>query len=171
MKSLLLLPALLFSCSLYAAEKHDHREHGAHVHGSAELSIAFDGGQGKIEFKSPSDSIIGFEHVAKSAADKKASEDALKKFETNIADMMSFDKSLQCQFSKEKLEVVLEGKNHSDTVASFNVRCAKAPVGTTLVFNIQKYFPKLKDIDAQIIADAVQKSLEIKANGTSVELK
>lgn len=174
MKYLLALATLLLSCTLLATEKtekHDHREHGAHVHGSAELSIAFDGAQGKIEFKTPSDSIVGFEHAAKSAADKKAVEDSLKKFETNIAEMISFDKTLQCQFSKEKLEVVVEGKNHSNTVAAFNVRCSQSPVGATLVFNIQKHFPKIKDVDAQIIADTVQKSVEIKAAGTSVELK
>lgn len=156
--------------SLSAAEKHAHREHGAHVHGAAELSIAFEGPQGKIEFKSASDSIVGFEHAAKSTADKKAIDEAFKKFEEKISEMIAFDKALQCQFSKDKLEVVSEGGNHSNTVAAFSIRCTKSPVGTKLVFNIQKHFPKLKDIDAQIIADNVQKSLEIKSAGTSLEL-
>lgn len=171
MKTFFALPALFLACSVYAAEKHEHREHGAHVHGAAALSIAFDGAQGKIEFKSPSESLFGFEHAAKSDADKKAMDEAFKKFESNIADMISFEKNLACQFSKDKIEVVFEGKNHSDTTAAFSIKCAKSPVGSKLVFNIQKQFPKLKDVDAQIIADTVQKSAEIRSNGTTVELK
>lgn len=171
MKHLLVLALFLITGPLSAAEKHSHREHGAHVHGAAELSVAFDGPQGKIEFKSPSESVFGFEHAAKTAADKKAVDDAFKKFETNIAEMISFEKSLECQFSKEKIEVVFEGKNHSNTAAAFTVRCNKSPVGTKLQFNIQKHFPKIKDIDAQILADSVQKSVEIKSSGTSAELK
>lgn len=170
MKCLLALSVLLVAHSLSAAEKHAHREHGAHVHGAAELSIAFEGPQGKVEFKSASDSIVGFEHIAKSATDKKIVDEAFKKFEGKISEMIVFDKSLQCQFSKDKLEVVSEGGSHSNTVAAFSVRCTKSPVGTKLVFNIQKHFPKLKDIDVQIIADNVQKSLEIKSAGTSLEL-
>ena len=171
MKYLLAFSVLLLALFVSATEKHAHREHGAHVHGAAELSIAFEGPQGKIEFKSASDSIVGFEHAAKSAADKKSADEAFKKFEGSIGEMITFDKSLQCQFSKDKLEVVSEGGNHSNTVAAFSVRCAKSPVGTKLVFNFQKTFPKLKDIDAQIIADSIQKSLEIKSVGTSLELK
>lgn len=171
MKSVIAFTVLSLSLSAFAAEKHEHREHGAHVHGSANLSIAFEGAQGKVEFKSPSESLFGFEHAAKSAADKKAVDDAFKKFESNIAEMIAFDKSLNCQFTKDKIDIVFESKNHSDTAASFSVKCAKSPAGTTLTFNFQKFFPNLKDVDAQIIADTVQKSAEAKANGTSVELK
>lgn len=163
MKILFFLSTLLFASLLHAAE--------AHVHGSAELAIAFEGTQGKVDFKSPSDSIFGFEHVAKTAEDKKSIEDALKKIERNIDQMISFDQVLKCQFSKEKVEVAFEGKNHSSTVAVFNVKCEKAPLGSKISFNIQKFFPRLKNVDAQIIVDNVQKSLKIKANGASLELK
>jgi hypothetical protein len=44
-------------------------------------------------------------------------------------------------------------------------------MNTKIIFNFQKFFPRLKDVDAQIIVDSLQKSAEIKANGTSVELK
>lgn len=171
MKSFFALPILFLSCSLCAAEKNQHREHGAHVHGSADLSIAFDGPQGKIELKSPSEGFFGFEHVAKSAADKKAVDQAFKKLETQISDMVRFEKNLNCQFSKDKFDVNFEGKNHSDTTAAFFVTCDKSPAGSTITFQIQKHFPRLKDVDAQIIVDSVQKSTEIKNDGTSVELK
>jgi len=172
MKKYIFVLSILFTFkNSIAAEKHDHREHGAHVHGSAELSLGFDGSQGKIEFKSPSESLFGFEHGANSAADKKAVETAFKKFETNIGEMIQFEKNLQCRLTKEKIEVVAEGGNHSDTTAAFAVKCDKSPLGSKVIFNFQKFFPGLKDIDAQIIVDALQKSAEIKASGYSLELK
>jgi hypothetical protein len=171
MKIYSIFAGILLSLSALAIEKHEHREHGAHVHGSAELSIAFDGLQGKIEFKSPSDSFVGFEHKAKSAADKKTRDKAFKKFETNISEIISFDKSLTCQITKDKIEIFAESDTHSDTSASFTAKCEKSPLGTKITFNFQKFFPQLKDIDAQILIDSLQKSAEIKTNGTSIELK
>jgi len=166
---ILTFAALLLTFDIHAKE--EHREHGAHQHGSAELSVAFDGPTGHVEFKSPSDSIVGFEHSAKTPADLKTKELAFKKFEGNIAEMVSFEKSLDCKFKTEKLEMTADSARHSDTIANFSVKCLKSPAGTKLSFHFQKYFSKLKDIDAQILIDAVQKSAEIKANNTVIELK
>jgi hypothetical protein len=163
--------ATLFCNSGHAAEKYEHREHGAHIHGAAELSIAFEGLLGKIEFKSPSDSVVGFEHVAKSTADQKTKDNAFKKFETNISEIISFDKSLKCQILKDKIEMLTDSDNHSNTTAAFTAKCEKSPVGSKITFNFQKFFPRLKDIDVQILVDAIQKSAEIKTNGTTLELK
>ncbi|HEY8270649.1 MAG TPA: DUF2796 domain-containing protein, partial [Pseudobdellovibrionaceae bacterium] len=127
MRVYLIFAALLLSLSTPAAENHKHREHRAHLHGSAELSLGFDGIQGKIEFKSPSDSIIGFEHMAKSSADKKIKDEALKKFETKISEIISFDRSLKCQITKDKIEIVAESDTHSDTTATFTAKCEKSP--------------------------------------------
>lgn len=171
MKMLLVTLFCLIAPALHAAEKHEHREHGAHQHGSAEVSLAFDGAQGKFEFKSPSDSIVGFEHAAKSAQDIKTRDEAFKKFESQIGDMVSFDKSLNCQFKKEKLEMLAESAKHSDTQASFNITCAKSPEGSKVIFNFQKHFPNLKDVDVQVLTEKVQKSIEAKSNGTILELK
>lgn len=169
MTPVLLLFILLFHPNLQARE--EHREHGAHQHGAGELSIAFDGVHGKVEFKSPSDGIVGFEHPAKSATDKKTRDEAFKKFAANIAEIVSFDRSLQCQFTQEKLEMTAESTKHSDAIVNFSVKCAKSPAGTKLTFNFQKFFPALKVIDAQILIDAVQKSAEIKGNDIGLELK
>lgn len=171
MKILLSLSALFLASTLHAGERHQHREHAAHVHGSAELAMAFEGTQGKIDFKSPSESIFGFEHVAKTAEDKKTLDDALKKIEKNIDQMIRFDQTLKCQFSKEKIDVIFEEKKHSSTVAIFNVKCEKPVLGSKLTFNIQKFFPRLKEIDVQIILDNFQKSLKLKSDGNSLELK
>lgn len=168
---------------------HSHREHGAHQHGAGEMGIAFEGANGKIEFKSSSESIFGFEHEARTDGDKKRQQEGLSKLENKIGEIVVFDPSLNCRISKEKVEVVRESEaaaasqdakpakkahrhaEHSETVGMFAVVCDKSPVGTDITFNFQKHFSRLKDVDVQVIADAVQKAAEAKKNGVKISLK
>ncbi|MBC7371662.1 MAG: DUF2796 domain-containing protein [Bdellovibrionaceae bacterium] len=171
MKTLILfLSSSLFCGSAFAAPS-AHREHGAHVHGSAELGIAFDQGVGKMDFKSPADSIVGFEYKPTKPADKKKLASTLVNFEAQVAQMLVFEPSLHCVFTKQKLEPVYEAEGHGDFVAEFSVHCDKSPAGTTLTFNFQKFYPRLKDVDAQVVVGDLQKSVEIKTNGQLLELK
>lgn len=166
----ILLIATLVSVAS-AKEQKSHREHGAHAHGAGSLGIAFEGSSGRIDFKMPGESIIGFEYVAKSAKDKSKRDTALLVLEKSIAEMIVFEASLNCSFTKEKIEVVAESAKHSSVVAGFNIACAKSPVGSEIVFNFQKQFPKIKDLDVEVVADAVQKSVEVKKNNTKLLLK
>lgn len=42
------------------------RRHDAHVHGVAEINIAVEGTKATVEFRAPAESVMGFEHEAKS---------------------------------------------------------------------------------------------------------
>ncbi len=57
MKTFILVLSLFFGLTLHA--KKTHRQHSVHKHGAGTLGIAFDGKNGKLEFKIPSDSIFG----------------------------------------------------------------------------------------------------------------
>lgn len=167
----LLLAFIFLSFAVSAGEKHTHREHSAHAHGAGNLGIAFEGAKGQIDFKIPSESIFGFEYVAKSEKDKKKRDEGLIKLETKISEMVVFDSSLNCKITKDKIEVVAESIKHSNAVAAYNVVCDKSPVGTEITFNFQKQFPKIKDLEVQVIADNVQKSVEVEKNNTKLLLK
>ncbi len=95
---------LLFISLFANAQDKKHREHKAHSHGHAELSIAFDSLVGQLEFKSPAESIVGFEHQAKSDKDKQKLTTAKVDFETNIAKYVQFDSNLGCKFEKNLLK-------------------------------------------------------------------
>lgn len=152
--------------------KGEHREHHAHKHGAAKMAIAFEGQKGKITLELASEGVYGFEYAPKKEADIKKQKDGLAKLENEISSMVSFDSKLKCVIAKEKIEVDQhEGGKHSDIDASFNVNCAADPTGTSIVFNVQKSFPKLKDVDVQILIGDLQKSVEANKNGFAVELK
>lgn len=149
-----------------------HRQHGAHKHGSAKMGIAFESFKGQLTLQLASEAIFGFEYVPKKEADKIKQREGLEKLERNMASMVAFASDLKCVFSKEKLEVDYhEGGKHSDIDATFNIVCEKDPLGSTLTFNIQKFFPKLADVDVQLLFADLQKSVEANATGFKVELK
>ena len=165
---------MMMACSAFAVHKegHKHREHSAHKHGSAEMAIAFEGTKGEIELAAPSESIYGFEYVAKKEADKKTQQEALALLEKNISDMVQFDAALGCVIKKEEIEVEQhKGEKHSHVDAKFSVTCAKSIAGSAMTFNIQKTFPKLKDVKVTLVADEVQKSLDVKKDGEKLEVK
>lgn len=177
MKNIIVILISFLTVAAYSKGK-PHRQHGAHHHGAGSLGIAFDGVQGKLELKVPAESILGFEHTAKTDKDKKTQESQLSKLETNIGDIVVFDSSLKCAISKDKMEMVKDEQEatskkaeHSDVLAVFNVACEKSIENTKVVFNFQKYFPKIHEIEIQILVGSVQKSAEAKKSGTSVEIK
>jgi len=175
---------LLFSVGVWA-KGGEHRHHEGHVHGSAQLNLAFDDLQGKLEFKGAAEGVVGFEHEAKSEKDKKTLAEVVQKFENSLAQMVVFDSSLGCEFTKEKLGLQTEEKEskkagtkkhrhhhaeHADFVAEFNIQCKSPVKGSTVKFDFT-IFPRLKDIDVTFLMGDLQKSLEVKSKPVSLELK
>lgn len=180
MKLFLVILVFIFNVSLQAKEK--HRKQAAHVHGAGTLGIAFEQAKGTLQLQIPSESIFGFEHAAKSESDQKAMSEGLQKLEMKISELVTFDSTLKCQISKDKIEVVKEKEDkgehknghhgeHSEVVASFTVNCGKSPVGSKLTFNFQKYFPRIKDLDVTFLAENIQTSAEVKKAGTVLVLE
>ena len=101
----------MFSAVARAAEK---RHSEAHVHGVAEINIAVEGSKADIEFRAPAESVMGFEHEAKSESDKKKRDAALRTLQNKMNQMVLFDPKLSCKFSEPKTTVVEEkGKKRS----------------------------------------------------------
>jgi hypothetical protein len=168
----ILSTVLLFSLSSFAKGKKVHRHHEAHVHGGAILNIAVDQLKGKLEFRAASAGVVGFEHTAKSEKDKKTVSEAISTIEAKISQLIQFDSSLGCVFTKEKIELVPESESssHSDFVAVFNITCTKSVVGSKVTFDFTS-MKKIKDLDVTVLADAVQKTAEVKSKPVTLELK
>lgn len=161
---------------------------GAHSHGQAVVTLAFDKGVGKAEVMAAAESIVGFEHKPKSEADTKKVEEAAKVFEQKIKEIVVLDPSLGCEFKKNTIVMVHEnaereesgthkhnhhkhghGADHADFSASFDVTCKKSPLDTTVVVDFTETFPKVKTIDLTALVEQIQKNVKKKAS--KVELK
>lgn len=165
-RACLFLSVLCCTASVFS----EVREHGGHVHGQGSISIAFDGIQGTIELDTPGDAVLGFEHEAKSKKDKQKQADALKKLETEISRMVVFDEALGCVITPKKMEVKHDGA-HADLEAEFQVSCKTSPLGSKILFQVQKVFPGFHQVAVQVLVGNVQKKVVVKKNGVSVDLK
>jgi hypothetical protein len=163
-------PAWLSFCLLFALNAQAHREHKAHAHGQAQLTMAFDQIQGSAEFETPAEAIVGFEHEAKSAKDLQRKQEAFLKFEKDFPQMLKLDPALKCQFHTDSIEMKTEGGGHADFVASFKIQCEKSPLGTALTLDFSSY-KGLKMVKATILAGTIQKSVDVKSKPVRVELK
>ncbi len=164
----IIFPLLILSALALAAgkKKSEHREHEAHVHGSATLAIAFDKTKGQIEFKAAAEGVLGFEHEAKSEADKATLAAAVAKFE-KPAELFQFPPDLMCQFSKDKVGLVPDGK-HADFVANYQVSCQTAPTRSKMQVDFSA-FPGLKDVDITVLSDTTQQSIEARKMPTTIQ--
>ncbi len=166
MKTLIFF-AMIWKFSL--ADASDHRSHHAHVHGNGTLAIAFEGSSGKVEFKAPAESVVGFEHKASSKADQAVLAETLSKFEKDIAKWVQFETSLSCKIKKDHVAMEAEG-SHADFVANYTVACLKPVHGTRLIIDFTS-FPKLADLDITILIGDLQKTAEAQRRPITVELK
>ncbi len=146
-------------CAL-SAQAETQREQKAHVHGAAQVSIAFDGKLGEITYDGAAQNIYGFEYVAKSTADKKKQSESLKKFEKNILKLIQFDPDLKCLVTEARVSPEQEG-NHSDVKGQFKISCDRTPLGTKIKLDFVKDFPTLQKMEIQLLADSVQKNIKI----------
>lgn len=82
-----------------------------HVHGEAELFIAIEGNQVLLEFESPADNIIGFEHAPKTQLQQKQLESSLVKLDSHTS-IATFSEA-NCQ--QISAEVTSPFKDHHKT--------------------------------------------------------
>ena len=151
------------------AEK-TQRHHKAHVHGEAQIHVAFDGLKGRVEFKSPAEAILGFEHSAESDRDKKKLEDTRLSFEKKMSSWIQLDPSKNCNWTPKKIHQEVDAKGHSDFEASFDVECSSSPEGTRAQVDFSE-FKRIKKIELTLLTDSVQKTVKKRSNKFEFDFK
>lgn len=160
----------MFKILLISAISLAASEPKSHVHGQGQVNVAIQGKRGQIEFRAPAEALFGFEYEARSKADKRKKDKALKALDEKISEMIVLDENARCQIRKEISEVI-QGRKHIDVEVEYIIECEAPLAGTSIEFNFKKVFPRLKKVKVDLIADDVQKSLETTKNGESIELK
>ncbi|WP_323145644.1 DUF2796 domain-containing protein [Pseudomonas marginalis] len=195
---LLALPfALLPLAIAHAADEHDHdHEHGslgAHEHGVGRLNAVLDGQALELELDSPAMNLVGFEHLATSAADKAKVAAARKQLETPLA-LFNLPKAAGCVISSQELNSPLFGDkpeadhddddddhdakdgahehhhDHSEIHAHYQFTCATpTALGNLDLTQVFKTFPATQKIQVQLIGPSGQQGVE--ATATAATLK
>jgi hypothetical protein len=136
----------------------------AHEHGSIDFEVAVEGKTADFEMSGPAESFIGFEHVAKTAKEKKALVDATNMWNTKFFELISFDKSLNCKTSGASFEQKMEKGNHSEIAAAIKVSCEKDLKGAKVSVNLRSHFKNIKNLKMEIIGNESKTIKITKAN-------
>jgi Protein of unknown function (DUF2796) len=162
--------------ALPAAEKrHAH----SHVHGSAEMNIAVEGKNVAVEFRSPGEAIIGFEHEAKSDADRKKHDAAVKILKERFAEMVILDQKLGCAPGLAEVTVVQTNRGgkeakksgeHREVRARHTFTCQSDPIGSRVRFGVTKIFPSVHELKVLVLSGNKQSGATIKKDKGDVGL-
>ena len=193
---LLALPfALLPLAVAHAHEEHDH-EHGslgAHEHGVGRLNAVLDAQALELELDSPAMNLVGFEHVATTAADKAKVAAVRKQLENPLA-LFNLPKGAGCVVSSQELNSPLFGDkpeadhddddhdddakdgahehhhDHSEIHAHYQFTCATPTALSNLdLTQVFKTFPATQKIQVQLIGPSGQQGVD--ATATAATLK
>jgi polyribonucleotide nucleotidyltransferase len=155
----------------------------AHEHGKVNLDIAFEGKTGIIMLHGSAEAFLGFEHEAKSKAEKKVLK-TLKDSSSKLESLIGFDKSLNCKstrtsFGFNKIEEhddhdhkdEKEHKGHQNFKISYKVECSKAVEKTKISFDFSKALKNIHEVELQFINNTYQTGKEIESSKGSFDVK
>jgi hypothetical protein len=145
-------------------------QHGAHVHGTAAVNIAVDDRTATIEFTAPADSVVGFEHQAKSAADQARQGKALDLLRDRMDHMVVLDPALGCRFSPTSVDVVQQDTEHAEVHGTFAVSCQGPLPGSKMRFGFTKAFPGIQIVNVQVVGATQQAGASIKRDKGELEV-
>jgi hypothetical protein len=183
--SISLLGIFLFIADPVTAAEKRHAE--AHVHGVAEINIVVEGKKVTVEFSTPAEGLMGFEHEAKTDAEKKKRDAALKLINDKFSEMVILERKPGCRAEGGKVTIVRsdadDGEDkkrgqedhkksgeHREVRATFNFQCQTNPVGSRVQFAVTKLFPDIHELKVQVLSDAKQTGATIKKDQGDVRL-
>jgi hypothetical protein len=141
----------------------------AHQHGTAQINVALEGNKGELEFESPADGVLGFEHAPKTAAQKKTTADVLAKFKTQAGTLFEFPAAAACTLTPKEVEIHREGPQHSEVHAHYSISCKSAPTGQ-LTLSVFKAYPRLSTIAVTVLSGSQQSSAQATPTKATVKL-
>ncbi|AOE83310.1 DUF2796 domain-containing protein [Pseudomonas sp. TCU-HL1] len=177
---LLALPFALLPLATVQANEHEHdHDHGsldAHEHGVAQLNVALDGKSLELELESPAMNLVGFEHAARSDADKAKIAAARAGLEKPMA-LFALPAEAGCKVTDQEIESPLFGEQsradehakghdneHSEVHAHYQLECASPEALKVLDLGpLFKHFPATRKIQVQLIGPQGQQGAELSA--------
>lgn len=171
----LLAPLALAAPGISADESHDHehRQHGAHVHGIAALNLALEGQEVHLDLDSPAANIVGFEHAPSSDADHAALDKAVAMLKDGNQ-LFRFNSEAGCQMEKVAVTSPLltdeheeheheehEGGDHADIEATYHFECEQPDKLTQLSVELFEAFPRTEKLNVQYVIESKQGAAEL----------
>lgn len=138
---------------------------GAHEHGLAALRVAVDGGALEIELATPLDTLVGFEHAPRTAAQRAALQAAERGLRDGAA-LFGLPEAAGCALMAVSLaspwlqsedradaggaaHVQAGDGDHGELVAGYRFQCARPQALDALQLRLFELFPRLRAVRAE----------------------
>jgi hypothetical protein len=186
-KIILCLWLSIASTSIYAEE---HRQHGAHEHGSGQLNVAVEDQQLMVELSMPAMNVVGFEHAPDNASEQQQVEKAATLLKDGtllfapspagackLVDVVVESALLQqghehkADNAGHEQEHQHEGGEHADFDVSYEFNCAHPEQLSELTLSLFRSFPATQHLRTQVISKARQSGGEVNAQNHVINLK
>ncbi|MFC7515861.1 DUF2796 domain-containing protein [Herbaspirillum sp. GCM10030257] len=134
----------------------------AHQHGVAQMTVAIEGNTATIEFTSPLENLIGFEHAPRNDKERKVVQALKEKFQKPES-LLIPTAAANCRADSVDLELPGDhgSDGHADLHATIMYRC-KSPVALNAI-NLRLFdaFPRLDRIKVQLAIPGRQSAVEL----------
>lgn len=144
-------------------------EHGAHRHGHGSVNIAIEGNVLWLELEVPGADIVGFEHPAATAEEKKAVAEALAALKQPAA-LFSIPDGAGCQPSETKASLEAEDGGHNAFRAEYSFACEAPDRIDRIGFGFFDRFPRSVELEVNVIIGDSQRSHEVERDMPHLDL-
>lgn len=131
----------------------------AHVHGLVRLDLAIEAKLLSVQIQAPLDSLLGFEHRPRTAAQKAAAENLLKQM-NNSAALIRPPQAANCQPSKVSIQAdalqpskpaAKQEEEHNELEASFEFNCENPEQLSFIEIAFFDTFKRIQKIEVQMV--------------------
>ena len=159
--------------------------HGPHVHGTAELRVAVENNRVDIEFDSPLENLLGFEHVPKTEAQRTAVKTMMAKL-NRPETLFRLSKAASCTAGPVRIQSQFNDavpaksagparkedadEDHADLTAAFSFNCGAIANLDSIEVLISDAFPGTRTIKAEIIGPRGQSAATLTAKRRLIRL-
>ena len=138
----------------------------AHVHGVVQLNAAIEAGVVTLQIEAPLDSLVGFEHAPRTAAQKQAAQAMLDRFNAPQS-LFGLPAAAQCSLRTHSAESEAlksdaakpstGAEEHADLDGSFVFECKQAgAIDSIDLGGLLAAFPRIVRVEAVVVAPGVQ---------------
>jgi len=164
-----------------ARAEEEHRELGPHVHGHGTLNVAVENERVEMELVVPGMDIVGFEHAAKTDAQKAVLEKARRELEKPLT-LFKLPASAGCSLANAKIAIEAEQHHddehdahdehagHNQFHVTYALNCTKPANLTSIDFIYFNTFAGAHDLTVNVVTAKAQSSYEVSRDEPSLDL-
>ncbi len=139
--------------------------HGPHVHGKGELEMTVQGAALRGAFRTPMDSLLGFEHLPKTDA-QRSSVEGLRQRLTNPSAVVTPNAEAGCtprmaEATSSLFTGAAKGA-HSDLEYRFSFECTAPAKLRVMELTVLKDFKRLSEVQVQLVTEKGQRAVVVR---------